>query len=727
MRKFTLTLVFLFVSAMIFAQTYSPANEAAPASATNNSTKASSAKGNWTVQFTYPVFTTGTAGCETDGVNFYVARWNTDSIFKYSLTGTYISKFSVPGVSGLRDLAYDGHYLYGGKATNLIYKMKFDTTVPSLIGQITTPVVVRNICYNPAANSGAGGFWVGNWATDLVLVSRTGSTLATIPAATHGLLSTYGTAYDNVTPGGPYIWAISAGSPANTTIFQISVATGMQTGLSHDVTTDITAAGNLGGGLWIQPNIVAGTVTLGGLIQNDVIFGYDLASVIPDTFDISVSSLNIPNLVPIGQNVNIQGSVENNGLSTITAFHLNYSIDGGAAVTQNVTGVSIPSYTSYSFTHSTAWMPTSGFHNIKVWTSSPNGHADQNMSNDTLASSATGYNPSSSVQRMPLYETFTSSTCAPCVAGNINMQGLYANNPNKYVAIKYQMSWPGNGDPYYTLEGYDRRVYYNVSSVPHQFIDGGYDGNSSSVLQSDFDAAYSNPAFVDMSASLVMDTVTHHFTVGVYIDPKIDLPASARLFVGIVEKHTSNNVGTNGETDFYWVMKKMMPDGNGKVIGPKTAGTGFAEYTNYKFNGNYRLPANALSPINNATENSVEEFSDVIAVCWIQNYSTKEVYQSCYSSVTLGIADQHPEDIISATYPNPASDIVNFNIKMSKNEKVALNIVTASGQKIKDIDFGIQNTGVQKLSVDISTLESGVYFFKFNVGGAYFMKPVMIK
>ena len=103
--------------------------------------------------------------------------------------------------------------------------------------------------------------------------------------------------------------------------------------------------------------------------------------------------MNIPNLVPIGQNVNIQGSVENNGLSTITAFHLNYSIDGGAAVTQNVTGVSIPSYTSYSFTHSTAWMPTSGFHNIKVWTSSPNGHADQNMSNDTLASSATGYNP----------------------------------------------------------------------------------------------------------------------------------------------------------------------------------------------------------------------------------------------------------------------------------------------------------------------------------------------
>lgn len=637
------------------------------------------------------------------------------------MSGVLVDSFSISGVTGLRDLAYDGTYFYGGKNTNVIYKMNFNSTPPALVSTITCPssFTVRNICYQADSNA----LWVGGWATDLSLVNMSGTVIRTIPAATHGLTSTYGTAYDNTTPGGPYIWAINASSTVGV-ITQINATTGMPTGLTHDC-SDVGTA--IGGGLWIQPGIVSGTVTLGGLLQNETLFGYDLASVIPDSFDLAVTNIDVNNMVPFGVNVSIKGTINNNGLVPITTYDLVYSIDGGTPVVQNVTGANISSFGNYNFTHATPWTPTVGAHTIQVWVANPNGHADQFTSNDTMSLQVVSFDPAASVPRTVLLETFTSSTCAPCVAGNINMEAIQAANAGKWACLKYQMSWPGSGDPYYTAEGGVRRTYYGVNSVPNQEIDGGFNGNSSSVTQGDFDAAYNAPSFVELDAYMIMDTATKHLTVGVNIDPNIDLPASARMYVAIVERKTTKNVASNGETEFFWVMKKMLPNASGSIVGPMTSGVRTTEFVNYTFVGNYRKPANATVPINHAIEHSVEEFSDLIAVCWIQNYNTKEVYQSCFSSVTLGIADQHPEKMIGSYYPNPATNQVNFNFELKTAETVKLTIVNNLGQEVKNVDLGNVSSGTQKVVVDINDLTPGIYFFKFMIGNTPYTKPVIVE
>ncbi len=234
----------------------------------------------WQVQANHSIVgdISGSAGCETDGTYYYVAKWSGDTIARYNMSGTLLNKFTISGVTGLRDLAYDGTYFYGGKNTNLIYKMNFNSSPPSLVSTITCPsaLTIRNICYQPDSSA----FWVGGWATDLSLVSMSGSVLRTISSTKHGLTSTYGTAYDTVSAGGPYIWAISAATGVNTTLTQINAYSGLPTGLTHDCSTDICTSAELGAGLWIQPNIVSNTVTLGGVIQNVKIFGYDLATAI---------------------------------------------------------------------------------------------------------------------------------------------------------------------------------------------------------------------------------------------------------------------------------------------------------------------------------------------------------------------------------------------------------------------------------------------------------------
>ena len=68
-------------------------------------------------------------------------------------------------------------------------------------------------------------------------------------------------------------------------------------------------------------------------------------------------------------------------------------------------------------------------------------------------------------QRRPMMESFTSSTCGPCVAGNTNVASVLSNYSITTPILKYQMSWPGAEILTHTDEGGDRRVYYSVNSV----------------------------------------------------------------------------------------------------------------------------------------------------------------------------------------------------------------------------------------------------------------------
>ncbi len=719
MKKFTITLFSLLMVIYGLSQSSNPNSDLEPGYVPQNGNSAT--KGGWVIQFKYgSIPNSGSAGCETDGSNFYVTEWNSDTIWKFNMSGQIVDTILISGVGHIRDLAYDGQYFYGGRATNIIYKMDLAASNPSLIGTINTPVAVRHIAYNPNADNGNGGFYVGNWNTDIVLVSRSGATLQTIQASVHQLTSSYGSAYDTISSGGPYLWVVSAGSH---TITQLNASTGAPTGLTHDL-SDVDPNNGYGGGLWIEPNIVNNTVTLGGLIQNRYIYGYDLASTVADSFDLALSSLNIPSMVPMGQNTDIKGTITNEGTDTITNFDINYKIDNGTTVTQNVSGVSIASFDTYNFTHSTPWVATSGVHTIDVWVSNPNGHNDQYTSNDSLSTVSTAYDPTTAVQRNPLYETFTSSTCGPCVSGNQNIQSLFNANPNKWVCVKYQMSWPGNGDPYYTAEGGVRRSFYGVNSVPRQEIDGGYDGNSSSVTQADVDNAYAIPSFMAITANLFISGQT--VTLDYNVNPKIDFPSNARLYIAIVEKTTHNNTGTNGETTFHWVMKKMLPDANGTLIGPLTAGQNISDTVSYTFQGNYRLPNNAKDPINHTIEHSVEEFNDLIAVVWVQNPSTKSVYQSVFSSVTIGMDEAERAQLIKAVYPNPAVDRINIDIDMDNSSEVAIELYNNLGQLVGAKNYG-SLSGANTLNISTGNMASGLYFVKIRIGDKFYTKPVQIK
>ncbi len=240
----------------------------------------------WDPQFSYPVSYQGSdtvmslVGSEFDGESFWTNQWNSNRIFEFDRDGNFVREFTIAGVSGLRDLAYDGQYWYGGAAGGTIWKMDFNAG--TLVGTITGSFQCRAIAYNDDGDGGNGTFLVSNWGDPWWEVNRSGGIVRTFNVVT--ATSNYGGAYDNTCEAGPMLWifdqGLGAGSPQYLLEWDLTV--GVFTGDQYDVEADYGYAG-IAGGCFITSDYQAGTVTIGGLLQTEspypnTLFGYELCA-----------------------------------------------------------------------------------------------------------------------------------------------------------------------------------------------------------------------------------------------------------------------------------------------------------------------------------------------------------------------------------------------------------------------------------------------------------------
>ena len=391
----------------------------------------------------------------------------------------------------------------------------------------------------------------------------------------------------------------------------------------------------------------------------------------------------------------VEGTLVNLGSETVSSFDLNYTVDGGAPVTQAFSGVSIPFGGEYNFSHSTGFTPSAvGDYEITAYASNINGGADAVPANDEASTSITVFE--NAVQRVPLFEVFTSSTCPPCTPGNENFHSIVDPKPQQdFVSIKYQQDFPGTGDPYATFDAVDRRGFYGISSIPRMEIDGGWDGNANSFSQALYADALAKPAFTFLHATYSVDVATQTVSFDIEALPIIDYPAgNYRLQIAIIENLTTQNVKTNGETEFYQVLKKMYLDENGITVtlDNLTTSTFSSEYT---FQGSYRLPSNgqAANRIDHTTEHSVEEFSDLRVVVWLEEADTKDVLQAFNAVDPLDSDNDGTPDeveVYSGTNPNDATDFPDLDgdgFSDWKEVSDGTNPLVADGTGIKDVEF----------------------------------------
>ena len=176
-------------------------------------------------------------------------------------------------------------------------------------------------------------------------------------------------------------------------------------------------------------------------------------------------------------------------------------------------------------------------------------------------------------QRLVLFEEFTQASCSACGATNPALNILLNANPTKLVSLKYQVNWPGTDvmNLQNPTQVATRVTYYGVTGVP----DGEEDGN----------------VFNDHPAYFTQDSINHEYAVpspfnmvlshtfnanydSIFITCKIKCTQTLTVtgpmvcHIALIEKHIhfTTAPGTNGETDFYNVMRKMYPSDQGTSV-----------------------------------------------------------------------------------------------------------------------------------------------------------------
>ncbi len=252
-----------------------------------NETMVTGSKANWDLDFSSDITTSSNSVSQAAiaffNNEFWTSQWSSDTLFRYSATGAFIQKFSIPGISGTRSITTDGSLLYLGTSGNTIYIV--DPSTATLSGTISSAanVTARFLTYDPTLDGGNGGFWIGNFNTDIESISMNGTLLSTIPNATHGLSGMYGAAYDGISFGGPYLWVFHQGGGNNSTMTALDLTTGTQTTNEKDVFPDISSTygltTGLAGGAFLTTDLIPGETTLLGLVQGNpvnVMVGYEL-------------------------------------------------------------------------------------------------------------------------------------------------------------------------------------------------------------------------------------------------------------------------------------------------------------------------------------------------------------------------------------------------------------------------------------------------------------------
>ena len=335
----------------------------------------------------------------------------------------------------------------------------------------------------------------------------------------------------------------------------------------------------------------------------------DLEIFVQKDLDLRIASIDIPEIIEAGE-TEVKFTVQNIGKETINSFTVEY-ID----ITDSYCGTTVPQtfetelapFEKKQFTLKNTFILNPGDYTLPMTITEVNGGNDNDVTDNYLSKKFAV--TMGSTQRIPMIEHFSSSTCGPCKDVNVNMNTLTANNPGKYTYVKYPLSFPYPGDPYHTEYAKVRTNYYGVTSAPHLFLDGNNQGFGAISAQN-FEAQYNKPAYVNIKAAFDIgyDSVTIVADFMSYVDIN-----NVRAYISINEKTTTKNISENGETEFHHISLTMSDNAEGRNISIKAG-------------EHYHMEC-----VLNVTETFMEDIGDLEVALWLQNYETKEIYNSCYA------------------------------------------------------------------------------------------------
>lgn len=298
---------------------------------------------------------------------------------------------------------------------------------------------------------------------------------------------------------------------------------------------------------------------------------------------------------------------------------------------------------------------------------------------------------SQTIPLKPCLEHFTASTCPPCGAWAPEFRRILSGYQGQYTIIRYQMYWPGTGDPYYFAESKKRRDYYTITGVPGLTYNGVKQvpyAQNFSTQKMDSLLLRLTGIKIEITASVNQDKIV---TATVTITPEITYAAGLVAQIVVMEGVTTQNATTNGERGFDHVTMGFMPNADGTVLQALVPGQ----------------PVTLTYTFDMKTTH-METANDLLVAAFVQNNATKEVLQSENALVSHPFTDyQVTLNVIDNDY-NTVPGGKAFIPYYGENEFGTDGLAIFKGVLAGDLSYDVTAPGFDGTSGDLTVAGSDV-------------------
>lgn len=317
-------------------------------------------------------------------------------------------------------------------------------------------------------------------------------------------------------------------------------------------------------------------------------------------------------------------------------------------------------------------------------------------------------------QRTVLIEQFTNSGCPPCATSTPPILQFVDDNPADAVAIAYHTAFPYNDSMYHEnpTESDARVAFYGVSAVPHSVVDGNYYSAPSVSLVPVVDDTVNGRKSIPAKYNILewwstLSGPTIYASIFFTSENTSNINDSLRAHVVVVEKVVQKSdylasPGANAETEYKYVMRKMLPDMNGSYLLNRNLGG----KDTIDIVWNYQ---------------NIKNIGQVYIVAFVQNISTKEVYQSLMFHAIPFSVEENEMEITMDIYPNPTHDFVHLEFPENIPEG-NIEIRDLTGRLVYSEKLTTTST-----EIDVSSLSKGMYMIHFRSEEQYAIRKLIVE
>lgn len=439
---------------------------------------------------------------------------------------------------------------------------------------------------------------------------------------------------------------------------------------------------------------------------------------------VKLKNLTIPTLVNKGTEISFNASANFKFKEDIHSYRINYSLNDTLFFSVPVENAKLPNFTQITIPNQMFTLNSNGVYTFKLWLSNFNNIT--NVHSDTISQQIEATDRTYFWKRT-LLECFSSSTCSPCAKVNPYIKQAFENlqkdsaTKEQIFILKYQVDVPSPGDPAYTDEAKYRFSYYNANGVPKLFLNGKtYSvGEKWENLESDLRARISKEWVekTPFNIKASMDRKNSQYKVSISIENVGEYPNPVLLYLAFVEDSIFHPAQTNGETKFYHVMRKLLPDAYGQNMLFKSSGDTTIEF-NYTFDMVKPLIFHGLNGVS--------------ALVYLQDNTTKEILQSYYLPAIIDhVSTKYERKLNPETFfmihPNPSQGESFLDFHLDTETVLDMEICDLNGKIIFRIPSVKYSPGKHTQAISFFPKPKGIYYLKINSEKFRLTKKIIIQ